>query len=353
MLNIRTLLKSTSKRLITGHIIFWIAFGLLVNSIYLDFYGFERGFILRAFSNIIVNMFIFYGSALFVVPYYLKKSQNVVIIGYALGFIIITSLGTFFLNQPNINAISERFGILDLTIFLVEWMGQIVFFIFGVTYALGVYWVRNFQQQSVLKSRQLETELKMLKTQIQPHFLFNTLNNVYTLAYLKDDKAAPAIMNLSKMLRYILYDCKTERVFLQNEINFLHNFIELQALKNTDGHEVTFVHQNIKPKQKIAPLLLLNFFENAFKHGDWDSNPNAWVDISIKVNDQNTMYFRMSNSVKTQKKPPKSNAPDSIGIGLENVQRRLELLYPNKHELSIDADYTNGIFVVNLTIELD
>ncbi|SFE62948.1 sensor histidine kinase [Thermoflexibacter ruber] len=213
------------------------------------------------------------------------------------------------------------------------------------------YFVKEwFENQRIVAERQreaLETELKFLKSQLHPHFLFNTLNNIYSYTYIKDDRAAPMLMKLSEMLRYMLYDSNEATVSLEKEIQFLKNFIDLQKMKSNKNQAIDFHIQGNTLTFPTAPLLLLPFFENSFKHSDLDINPKGYILTKLEVQDNQQLYFEMGNT----KRPYKSNQQESSGIGLENVKKRLELLYPNRHELIIED--REDIFKVKLFLQIN
>jgi len=205
----------------------------------------------------------------------------------------------------------------------------------------------TLQMQTELSRQQLESELQFLKNQINPHFLFNTLNNIYTLAYLKDDSAAPMIMKLSDLLRYMLYQCHPQWVSLQDEVAFLRNVVEMQKLKSeVYQRQVTFEAAGVSGDHQIAPLLLLTFLENSFKHSDLDMNPQGRIGIKLHVDGRNTMSFRCINT----KRAVSTAESEPGGIGLANVQKRLELAYPGRHALDI-ADHADT-FEIRLTVNL-
>lgn len=193
--------------------------------------------------------------------------------------------------------------------------------------------LRQEQEASILKSEHLETELKFLKSQINPHFLFNALNNIYTLAYIKAAEAPDMILKLSDMLRYILYDCTTEEVPITKEINYLKNYIELQQLK-ADGIDIQITIDDFTPQVHIAPMLLIPFIENSFKHSKIEDTEAGWIRVELLHQNQQ-ICFKVGNS-----NPPQSFTKDKVGgIGLQNVKRRLELLYHQQYDLHItEAD---------------
>ncbi len=191
-----------------------------------------------------------------------------------------------------------------------------------------------------------ESELQFLRSQINPHFLFNNLNNLYSYALQNSPKTPEIILEMSGVLRYMLYESKEQFVPLKKEIEQLGNFIRLYKLQiETRGH-VNFETVNIRPGYKIAPLILIVFIENAFKHSQSGQSSNIEIDISVKMTDA-VMEFRCRNNFEAVP------SLDTIakGIGLRNVQKRLELLYPNKHRLEISEE--NNSYIVYLRLELE
>jgi sensor histidine kinase YesM len=205
---------------------------------------------------------------------------------------------------------------------------------------------QKFQLQEV-ESKQLQTELALLKAQINPHFLFNTLNNLFGLARNRDAAAAEGISRLSHLMRYMIHDSQVDRIELDKEIEQIGRLIELQRLRfsKEDDIDVDFQIQGKTDKIQIPPMLLISFVENAFKHGiSLDSS--SFIHIILKALDQKVVF-----SVQNSKYTSPQNLPEpKTGLGLENVKRRLELLFPGKHELYIQE--TEDTFKINLTIEL-
>ncbi|WP_116108656.1 sensor histidine kinase [Lewinella sp. IMCC34191] len=192
----------------------------------------------------------------------------------------------------------------------------------------------GFQEKQVIQAQreQVVTELKFLKSQVNPHFLFNSLNNIYTLTLLKDEKAPESLLKLSAMLRYMLYDSEIEAVPLQREIDYIRNYVALRALKDSRGLNVRVSLDDSRPRLPIAPLLLIPFVENAYKHSRVEDREGGYIDITLTTGDE-TIDLMVNNSV-----PPIPSPVDGVGgIGLENVRKRLVLLYPNRHELQVDA----------------
>lgn len=203
------------------------------------------------------------------------------------------------------------------------------------------------QQHSLnLEKEKLEAELKFLKSQIHPHFLFNTLNNLYALTLKKSDKAPEMVIQLSNLLEYTLYSGKESEVGLNEELKQIRGYIDLEKLRFGDRLNITTEIDGNVDGLNIAPLLLLPFVENSFKHGASTDLRSPFIDIKVNVKD-NLLNFSISNSRGTE---VQKNESYKEGIGLKNVKRRLELLYPRKHTLEITQN--NDVFNVNLTLEL-
>jgi len=196
-----------------------------------------------------------------------------------------------------------------------------------------VYYL-NAVQKIEHKAQRVEAELKLLKSQISPHFLFNTLNNIYGLAYLRDIRAAEMISKLSKLLRYLLYDCDQHKVPLSKEKDMIEHYLSIQLLKHEDTLNVDFYHAGITFQHMIAPMILINFVENCFKHSDLESNPQGWIKISLEV-ENNVLNFRTENTVKEE---VKELSDHSGGIGLTNSLKLLEANYPGKHKVEITRE---------------
>jgi LytS/YehU family sensor histidine kinase len=196
-----------------------------------------------------------------------------------------------------------------------------------------------------LKNKIVEAESKFLKSQINPHFIFNALNNIYSLSQIQSPKTPEAIHKLSQILRYVIYDNSDKFVNIERELEYINSFIDLQKMKDDAIGENITININIQNKSiKIAPMLLIPFIENSFKHSYIEDTNNGWIEIKIETQG-NKLYFNCKNSI-----PQTEIKKDKIGgIGLENVKKRLELLYPDNYKL--DITQVNGEFNVSLDIE--
>lgn len=195
-----------------------------------------------------------------------------------------------------------------------------------------------------LEKEKLEAEMRALKAQIDPHFLLNTLNNLYSLALDKDERTADLLLRLSQSMRYRLYECGEERILLEKEIKFIRNYLELQRLRLGRQPQIQWQINGQVENKKIAPLLFMPFIENAFKHGLRGGRPEAYLNIRLSILEK-SLEFALENS-KSLKRTGASETSNS-GIGLNNIRRRLELLYPGKHRLDIEeSDEKYGVLLL-------
>ncbi len=201
---------------------------------------------------------------------------------------------------------------------------------------------RTEKEKNELLTEKLNAEQAFLKSQLNPHFLFNTLNNIYSLTLTQSPKAPEAVLKLSELMRYMLYESNVEKVSLATEVKYLENFIELQKFRYSGQTFIDFQVAGDLHSQQIAPLLLIAFVENAFKHGEVNIVHKSLV-ISILLNNNN-LNFTVKNFKKDQ------NKDEVGGVGLENVRRRLDLIYPNQHSLDVQENDTTYICELNLIL---
>ncbi len=197
-----------------------------------------------------------------------------------------------------------------------------------------------------LQKENIQSQLQLLKAQVHPHFLFNTLNNIYSYTQNTSPVASQLVMGLSDMLRCILYECNRPLISLNKELKMLQDFIFLEKIRYGNKLDVNIDVPKDVDEFEIAPLLLLPFVENSFKHGASQMIEQPWISLSITIDD-GSMRMKLVNGKAENYKAP----TESAGIGIQNVQRRLELLYPNKHTLKIQD--LEEVFIVDLTLELD
>lgn len=221
-----------------------------------------------------------------------------------------------------------------VTLFIVIFVGMLRF---------AVDWFELEARKKEMENEKLIAELNFLKAQINPHFLFNTLNNLYYLAYSKSENTTEVIAKLSQMMRYMIYDSNHPKVLLTKEIEYMQSYISLERMRLNNQIPIQLDIQGSVENVWIAPLIFITFLENAFKHGVSNDNPKAWIKISISLNGNECVY-RVENSKDSKPENAKS------GIGLQNVKRRLELSYPNHHHLTIEDKPDVYIVQLNLTL---
>ncbi len=201
------------------------------------------------------------------------------------------------------------------------------------------------EQRSLLLQEKVRMELNFLRSQINPHFLFNALNNIYSMIYTGDAHAADCVLTLSEMLRYVTYESKEDRIPLSGEISYLENYIGFQRFSFEDNIDVSFEKQVEDDQIQIAPMLLQPFVENAFKHSGIGQKPGAFIHIRLVANHER-LVFDIENSLKTKS----ADAKQKCGIGVQNVRKRLDLLYSNRFSLNLTED--SAVYKLNLAIEL-
>jgi hypothetical protein len=204
-------------------------------------------------------------------------------------------------------------------------------FTVGTCISMIQRWLKTEQNRKETENEKLNTELSFLKSQINPHFFFNTLNNIYSLAVVKSEKTAPSVMKLSQIMRYILTETGNDFVPLSKEVEFIDNYIELQQVRLTEMVKVKFTLEGDVESFRIAPLLLIPFIENAFKYGVSTKEPSH-INILLQSG-KNGISFQAENYIVTST----ALEIEKTGIGINNVKRRLELLYPQQHQLKCEA----------------
>ena len=229
--------------------------------------------------------------------------------------------------------------IFAITLYIV--INLLPYVILGGLSRYFVDWFKLKEKQNKLKKQNLESELALLKTQLNPHFLFNTIHNIDALIKKQPDYASKSLIKLSDIMRYMLNDAKSKQVELVKEIEYLNNFFSLQLLRVSNPDSIKWDVIGSAENIKIAPMLFIPFLENAFKHGDTDNNTISTI---LKIDTKQITFSCVNSILKSNSE--KDNTP---GIGLKTIQRRLELLYPNKHKLQISKE--NDTFEVNLSID--
>jgi two-component system LytT family sensor kinase len=208
-------------------------------------------------------------------------------------------------------------------------------------------WQKDRQRHQETVQEKISSELSFLKAQINPHFFFNTLNNIYALTVVNVETSRTAIHQLSRMMRYVLYDTQNTTALLSQEIAFIKDYISLMQLRLTEKVTVNFITPKTLKDFALAPMLFLTFVENAFKHGVSDTLPSA-IDVIIEQDDNNITLIVKNEIFKSHG----NNIEENQGIGLNNTMRRLDLLYAGRYTLQVDDAGEGNTYIVNLTINL-
>lgn len=289
------------------------------------------------------------------IAYMLKKNRLVLFILSSIFVIPLWSLASISLDACLLHFIvGEPFAdIFEISRFVVSYLVRLVWFI--AIYALAVifYYQRKEDEEKVisdkLKSEKLDMELRYLKSQINPHFLFNALNNIYSMVYTRDENAADGVLKLSEMLRYVLVDCQAEMIPLNKEIHYIENFIDFQLMRMAGRRDVVLEQEIENENFKIAPMLLQPIIENCFKYSRLETHPEGYVHISVRQKG-NRFYFDAENTVAPNVKSVVVSGAEvkKSGIGQVNVQQRLMLHYGESYVFDIKQE--NGIYKVKIEL---
>ena len=232
---------------------------------------------------------------------------------------------------------------------LMQWQDSITLALMvGLSVAIKMTqkWIVSEKERKQLEQERTEAELKNLKNQLNPHFLFNTLNNIYSLIAISPDRAQSAVLELSKMLRYVLYENAQAYVPMEKELEFNHNYIELMRLRLARHVKVEVdMPDGLCRGYQIAPLLFITLIENAFKHGVSNSKP-SFIDLDIHQKGDRVVCYLKNSYFPKDAEQDKSGS----GIGIKNLRKRLELIYPNRHIFSYGVEGDNYYSMLELQI---
>lgn len=338
-----------SQRLVY-HSLFWLFF--LVLLIAVDLLTSSPQSFWFSLSNQIINVAIYasviYFNLFYLIPNYLEQKRFLTYFGLFILVVLTVTPLKVVIFYFKFSGIPEAQALL---VNEVNYYFLPTFFLTASStlFKIVIDWLRHLREVQELETQTMQSELRFLKSQINPHFLFNTLNNLYALTLKKSDLAPEIVLKLSEMMRYMLYECNERQVSLSKEVNYLQNYLDLEALRQGKNVEILFeVHGEVGDK-KIAPLMFIPFLENSFKHGLSHHINKGYVNIRLDV-EEDSVHLYIENS-KPDSLPHQNHSRKSGGIGLVNVRRRLDLLYPGKYDLRIqDAPKNYG---VHLTINLD
>jgi sensor histidine kinase YesM len=340
------------------HFLFWFVCWVFMGFIYGFIFITERKgqYIALSYFEAILympqHMLLSYGLMYFILPKYITKEKYWSAIGATLLLIFVVAFMSPLIVRFVINPIRTAWLIVPRSehgVFyslMAGLRGSMTVAGFAVAIKLIKLWYQKKTDNERLEREKLKAELEILKGQLHPHFMFNTLNSIYSLALKKSDNTADAIIRLSNLMRFILTECNSPTIELQKEVEILGNYIELEKVRFGKRLDISINVSGEVQSATVPPLLLMPFLENSFKHGANEMTELAWVSLDLHVS-LPVLTFKLING----KPAENSQAKDSFLVGLANVQRRLQLLYPNSHELRITED--PDTFVVVLVIQLD
>ncbi|WP_108424593.1 sensor histidine kinase [Flagellimonas amoyensis] len=334
------------------HVLFWViyfAFNFLRWGSYFNDYLYSLKSNLLGFP---IHITLTYFTIYYLVPKFIFKRQFVafVVALFTSIFIlvVIKYLLTFFLISYNVWPEGPETHSLTFNYTVVMMLGELYVITFVSSFKLTIDWLRETGRVAKLEKEQLETELRLLRAQISPHFFFNTLNNIYALSLEKSDKTPDTIIKLSDLMRYVLYETRDKDQSLKKELVFIQNYLDLEKIRYNENLDLKFEVTGDPKGKKIAPLLLVQFIENAFKHGANKSIGKVKIDIGATI-EEKFLYFRISNTKPKHQEPPSKK--QSGGIGLSNVEKRLKLRY-GEDEYRLDIFDEPDEYIVNLKLKL-
>lgn len=327
----------------TLYFLFWV-YVISPGSSKADYY-------INSFVIVAIHALVSYFNIYFLFPVYLQKRNYLL---YFIAIILSISLATFLESAVfmllNTIAAEDKSGLVSLRFLLTTAMAITYTTAITMSLKLVKHWYERERLAKQLEKVNTETELKYLKSQINPHFLFNSLNSIYSLALQKSDLAPELILKLSDILRYILYEGSEKKVSLTQEIKYLKSYLELEKVRHGDRMNLEIDIIGETDTKEIAPMLLIPFVENSFKHGLSKDIAKGFVKVKINT-EKEMLHFEISNSKPINGSVVSSKKNYQGGIGLINVEKRLNLLYPNKHKLKIGSEGTE--FKVELDINLN
>jgi len=328
-----------------AHLVFW-----LIYFIYLIWSDYFRNtfpvVVLNSFIYLVITAVLVYGNIAFMVPPLLYKGRYA---AYLANFIVLILAGStarycvysFFLPS---NELSEFPG---LYVYF-SWFFKTAFEVSAIS-SLKIIQDRLSTKQNLqsVEKQRSEAELKFLKAQMSPHFLFNTLNNIYFLIRKDPSKASDSVLKLSEILRFRLYGTNDSKILVEGEIKYIRNYIELELLRYEGRLTVDFTVDGSEIPFMVEPFFFLDFVENAFKHNSILTEPSGWIKINFQIT-KSRVEFQIKNSCEIPDEDEVRKPSDRIGIGMPNIRKRLQLLYPDKHELKVEKN--DHVFSVSLSI---
>lgn len=312
------------------HLGIWLFGGLGFSLVFIRFLPIELS-ILRTLPNLALLAVLFYGNNWLVRHFFIPKNYVVYFSWAALLLVVVTLVRAKvnfqyidyrmdFLPQNNLRGLQSAALISNLGLMFV-----------GIIYELSRHRAEVEKKALAALAKQQEAQLQYLRAQINPHFLFNTLNNIYSLATVRSEQTAPMVLQLSELLRYVTYESQLDRVSLTSEVRQIERFIELFRMRSETPLDIRLQYPAFPTDFTIEPMMLIPLVENCFKHCDFDTNDDAFVRIELEADDQRLRFLTVNS------KNDQLQQKDKVGgVGLENIRQRLALKYPQRHSLRVE-----------------
>ena len=350
--------KQYNRLKIAGHVAFWLASISLIlfifyyneNRIHLDFIILSKALVLNiGFAlSVYLNLWV-------LIPKFLKQKNYVF---YVFWLVILLTFSSLFIQfllifpLRNILEVSSRFGTFDTNLHAAYFSANLLYVALTSFLKFVNDWIA-LQDMNLklakIERQKLEAELNTLKGQLNPHFLFNSLNNIYSLSLVDSKKVPELILRLADLMRHIIYESRENYILLEKEIDFVNNFIALQKIRTSENVQISYHIRGIVPSAKIAPLLFEPFIDNAFKHGLPGNSKKDFIHITFNFEDQEYLEFSIENNF--EEKHSEDAQKKSNGIGIPNVIQRLNLLYSDS-DYQLETQHQNSIYTVNLRLKL-
>jgi two-component system, LytTR family, sensor kinase len=343
---IDTLYLILTKRVVY-HSLFWLFLYATLVLIGFDEDQNLAATMLNEFIDLIFYAILVYFNLFYLIPNYLS-TKTIIYIGLVVGACILITpikIFVFFLKFTGLPNYQSQLVNNQSLVFV----GSFAVTVLSTVLNIITKWWRFQQEKQDLLTQSMQSELQFLKSQINPHFLFNTLNNLYSLTLTKNDKAPEIVLKLSEIIRYMLYECNERRVMLNREIQYMQNYLDLEKLRQPKNVEISMIVEGNINDQQIAPLMFIPFLENCFKHGlNNHISGDGFVRARFRVQDEDLEFY-----IENSKPPhiPRMEHPRSGGIGLNNIKQRLNLLYPKDYDLTIEDDPQK--YAVTLVLKLN
>ncbi|MCC7224031.1 MAG: histidine kinase [Chitinophagales bacterium] len=330
------------------HVIFWIGYIILLNSVYA---GLEvNGWLifLSSLCTTAIHAFLVYFNLWYLIPKFYNRERYLLFYG----IIVLVVFAILPIRVVLDNWLLGGGEKIMTHLYTFSYLGNTLLSLVVMVFVSGSWraneqWHYTQRLKHEIKNYRLEAEMRLLRSQVNPHFLFNALNNIYALTFTNAQQAAPAILQLSGMMRYMLESSRLENVSLDKEIQYIYHYIEMQQLKKAQRQNIRFEIHGLTAGIMVEPMLFMPFFENSFKHGNIETYADAWIRSALEVTNEG-ITFKIENSTDPNAK--KRHHDQENGTGIENVQQRLALRYGDAYTLDID-DHPY-IFSVRLKLPL-